>query len=469
MEAALASIRARWWLTVLVAVAVASSFVVYNTTAGAEARVRMAFNPVNVVQAVFNEPRSDGAPPTAADLKRTEVLAILSSRVGISEDNLRDRLSVEQSDGEREAVLVATARDGTETSPLGEEPEERATALANEWATVYVGYRNTQLRRALSGARTEIRQRADKLLDDASQFQRKEILRALLAVEAAKRTPPDAVLLGSEGTTSRDVPMILFILLASLFGIGAAVVAALLDGRIRTAAGAQTASGLSVLCRLERGSDESLQGLRSRLFDLVGASSPPMSLVIGTGEKDADGARTLALSLGQAAAADDRYTVVVLDGVEAEVASRSVEQVLATQRADPGHKLVVLQIHRDASRPPEAWEGVLRALSDRFDVVILAAPEWSSASAVAGLRKVELWLVACTEGLTASRQLRHVALLHERHAKLPAAAVLLSRRAVKQLRERAGEQSSEVARVTSGLGVEDSPDLAGKGTQPAST
>lgn len=469
LEAALASIRARWWLAVLGAVAVASSFAIYNASAGVEARVRIAFNPVNVVQAVFNEPRSDVAPPAAADLERTEVLTVLSRRVGISDDNLRDRLSVEQSAGEREAVLVATAPDGSETSPLGQEAQKRATALVNEWATVYVDYRRTQLRRALLAAREEIRQRADQLLDEAGQFQRREILRSLLAVEAAKQTPPDAVVVSFEGTTSRDIPMPLFILLPPLLGIGAAVAAALVDGRIRTSAGTQTASGLSVLCRLKRGSDESIHDLRSRLFDLVGASSPPMNVVIGTGERDAEGARTLALSLGESVARDGRDTVVVLDGVQAEAASRSLEQALDTQPAGPTRGLVVIQIHREAAHPPEAWEGAIQALSDRFDVVILAAPEWSRASAVAGLKKTGLWLLACTEGRSSAREVRHVAILHERHAKLPVAAVLLSRRALKQLRDGVGKQSSEGAGVTPSGEVEDTPVPAGKAKARAST
>ena len=68
----------------------------YDANAPSEARVRVAFTPTNIVQAIFNEPREGSPAPAAGDLERIEVLTGLAPRVGLPLDEVGDHLRVEQ-------------------------------------------------------------------------------------------------------------------------------------------------------------------------------------------------------------------------------------------------------------------------------------------------------------------------------------------------------------------------------------
>ena len=142
-------------------------------------------------------------------------------------------MRVEQTGDEREAVLVGA-----------EDNDKLATALTNEWATVYIEYRKGLMRQTLAAARREVQDRADKLLREAGTFQRREILRSLLAVEAGKKTRPDTQVVRFEGVGSQGLPLSTSVLLALLIGGGAALLLALMDGRLRTPAGVEASTGL---------------------------------------------------------------------------------------------------------------------------------------------------------------------------------------------------------------------------------
>jgi len=100
------------------------------------------------------------------------------------------------------------------------------------------------MRQTLAAARREVQDRADKLLREAGTFQRREILRSLLAVEAGKKTRPDTQVVRFEGVGSQGLPLSTSVLLALLIGGGAALLLALMDGRLRTPAGVEASTGL---------------------------------------------------------------------------------------------------------------------------------------------------------------------------------------------------------------------------------
>lgn len=443
LEAGLAAVRARWWLALACAVAAGAAIAVYNGNAAPEARVLVEFTPTNIVQAIFNEPRQDGAPPTAGDLERPEVLSILAPQVRVPAAKLSDYLRVEQTGNEREAVLVAAGNLKGAGAALPGDDESRAVALANQWATAYVEYRQDLMRRTLASARREVRARADKLLREGGIFQRREILRSLLAVKAAEKSPPDTQIVRFEGVTPRDLSLSKSLLLIFLVGVGSAVLVALLDGRLRTAAGVEASTGLPVLAAVDKDIPKPVAPLRNQLFLSSGSSAPAVTLLTGTDGTDSDGPFALAHALGGSFAADKR-TVVVLDVVEVTRSNAALQDVLerrSPSRADKA--LTVLRIGDVGSlATPELWARGLKSLSNEFEAIVLAAPDLTRASVLGSEAQASAPLIVCTEGSTRAAAAERAAAAGRRLGKSPTGAVLIKRRWAKELLSQALEEEA---------------------------
>lgn len=400
LAAAQAAIRDRVLLVIAIAVLVPGLATVYNAvTPSATARVELAFNPVNIVQAVFNEPRTGVPPPTASELASDSVLEELGRRTGLTLEEVRDRVSVEQTGNEREAVLVAR----------GDDPDD-ADTLVNEWATVYLGFRATALDGALDGAEREIDERIDELAEEGTVFQRREILRSSLAVAAARREiVPDVALVGFRGADANAPPTVFLLLLGLGLGAALAIVLAVLDGRVRTAAMARSLTGLPLLARFGPPSSRSeltrpAAAVRSHLYLRSGTSRPGLLLLAGTGDEEATALPATAVA--EDIARDGGPVALVLDGDRPGGANLSpvVNGSEPLPDAMPDG-VTTLAAAVPVTCSPERWAAVLEGLSERCQSVVLATPDWRAASALAGLARADASLLMVTAGVTRASEL----------------------------------------------------------------
>lgn len=412
---AFVAIRARWWLVGVVLLACVGALVLNGTTAKSEARLTVAFNPGNVIQSVFNEPRQGVPAPTAAELRTDEVLVTLGKRVGSTPEDLRGRLRVEQVEGdERQATLIAAAPDA-----------KSATNLVNEWAAAYIEYRRKVLGDALFAARREIRERADKLLRDASQFQRAEILRSVLAVRAAAFDPIDVQRVSFDGVSTSGFPLALGVLLGLGAGVGAALLVALLDGRIRTSAQVEAQTALSVVAKMPGGVNE----LRNSLFRTVGTSSPRLTLLAGVSSPDNTSAVGLELARSMA---DGRRTALMVDATVGVLATQDDADGLAafeTMPFDDG--IAVLRPKGGGALLPEAWRAAINGLLDDYEAVVVASQGVDAASWLAAAPIADVSLYVVVAGATRSADVRAASGVRD-GAGRPTGFVIADRRWVRQ-------------------------------------
>jgi len=394
LDAGLAAVRARLWLVLVVTLVVSGGLIARDRISpSSEARVLIAFAPGNIIQSVFNEPRQSQPPPTAGELKSFRVLRTLGEQVSVRPQVLDGQLSVEQVAGnEREATLVARA-----ATPA------RATAIVNQWATVYTAYRREVLGNALFAARREVRSRAQKLLKEANQFQRGEILRALLAVEAARFDPTDTSVVAFQGTSTIALPVVLALLIGLCAGGGLALLAALFDGRLRTAAASEAQIGQPVVAELPEG----LATLRNRLFATVGASAPRMTLL--TGFDSSDGAAAVGRELAKALSSEGRSTALVIDAAVHPAAPGGIGDGLVLVESAGEVDYAVFSPAGDAGMVPEAWLTALVGLRDRHETLIVAAGNWDTASALAAAPDADAWLYVVVSGDTPAAAAREAA------------------------------------------------------------
>lgn len=396
--AAWASIRARRLVAALIVVACVAGALTYSAVGRRqEARIEVALNPANAVQAVFNEPRRFTPGPSGADFRQDAVLRPVSKRTGIPVDELRDRTTVVQGGDERRAVLAVRAETGAE-----------AARVAEVWVEEVIADRRRALRRQIEDAAREVRARARRLRRETTVITRRDVLRALLAIEAVTVTPPEV--------RQVDPPQVRGTTLSPPLSAGAGLalagllllVLAALDGRLRTAPVASVVGG-TVAVRAQR-RDGTLDGLTPALFERLGTSAPPTILV--TALRPADAAAWGA-DVGAAVAAGDRSAAVITVGLFAgsgpvgpdglAVLEERLRAAVAEARGGaPAHVDA-----RSVTATPEQWHAFLLATRDLADVVVLASERLGTPAPAAALRLADAAHVAvAVEGRTRRSALR---------------------------------------------------------------
>ena len=421
LQAGIASLRARAWLAILCLVAVPGAVFAYNALNPTyEARQTVGFTPGNVIQFVFNEPRQGVAPPSAGQFMSDEVLAALSRQAGLSIDELRKRLAVEQDpDVQSEAVLVAR-----------EDSSAKADRLVAQWTDATIEFRRRVLIGAIADAREEIEERAEELRTEGTAFERRETVRRLLAVEAARAEPSDVVRVTRDPARLASFPLGASLVLGALLGLVLSLLLAWLDRRLRTPAVVESITGLPVLAHVagpgeDRGSEEARTGidtLKARLFLLAGRQTPSLTLVVGTSRADRAPA-TLALAMAaDLASAGTRTLLVDGDGLLPGVADG------AAADGDGDGLLAALEGRRsstEASRPlattgngsgettpralsgsapglgasdPGRWLDFMERVRGEWDAVLVVFSEQRDGRALVVSQVADAWLLALTLG-----------------------------------------------------------------------
>jgi hypothetical protein len=411
LESGLAAGRARLGLVVLVALLISGALIASSLIAPSyDARLSVAFNPGNVVQAVFNEPRDTQAPPTAGELKGSEVLEALARRVGVDANGLEGQLRVEQTAGnEREATLIASAP-----------TSRRATDLVNQWGAVYIERRRKVQGDAIFAARREIRSRADELVKNGSGFQRREILRQVLAVEAAEFDPADAQVVSFDGVQSDGVSLPLALLLGLATGAGLAVLLALLDGKLRTRGAIESQTGLPTI----HAASGDVTSLRNYLYATVGTSSPRLTLLSGFGSPD--GSLAVGRALAASLASEGRRTAVVT----ASIAENGpvVAGTKDLESAGLSDDALLISYAGRPSMGPERWRAALAEVVQSHDAVVVAADGPEGALALAASPDADAWLGVIVTGGTKDVDVRRAGLPFGAVGRGPTAVVTAAKR-----------------------------------------
>lgn len=283
VRAALAALRARWWLVVLTAIVAAGGWLAWDGLKSDEhtARVLMAFPRTVDANALVAIGVTAPPPPSGAELRSDVVLRRLQRRGRPSLNYLRDHLQVVQHGDELSAELRARA------------PSRGvAMSLASRWATAFVLVRNADIGGQLTIARDALRRDLASARKAGNARAVADARDRLVRLLLARRTiQPDAeVVAAAEPITtgrSKAVTVALFVAFGLLLGAALALFAAWWDRRLRTPAALAAALGAPLVGILPRDSvgafRRAVDGLRLNL-ELLAGGEPPASVLVASAD-----------------------------------------------------------------------------------------------------------------------------------------------------------------------------------------
>jgi hypothetical protein len=440
-RAALVAIRERLRLVVACALLLPLISVAVAVLAPSdyEATSRLAINPATSSPTLVNLGITGIAPPTGGELKSDTILRAIQEQLiprrqtgrrggrrgrrrappgppPVSLSELRDRLVIEEAvggapgEGARTVTLVAK---GT--------TQREAVGLANTWAGAVVNARNQALARALQKARRRLRalERQTRAAGSATQADRLERQITRIDTAGASIEPDIQVVESAQGTSgpTRFLNPVAALLLGILLGVGLALVLALLDRKLRTAATIRAAFGLPVLGHLLDGANagsepgariRSANNLLSRLA-IANAGKAPSNLLIASGDPGTDAGRA-ARALAATLAASGRSVLVVNWSARFMSDTRRISQPVGQASG-----ISVM----DWTGGWRDLEPRLKELGESKDVVVVNAPSPVAVSEVLlAAQTSEQWAICATIGLT---QRDHAAEISDELESLPKA------------------------------------------------
>lgn len=388
---AIAAIRARLWLLVLCTVALPIGALAYNAAeAKFEAKALMSFTPLNENQTLISLGIPTPSVPSGNQLLADEVLGQTIAQLDLftSIDGLRKRLRVEQTQGSREAALIASAPTSAE-----------AVRLVNAWATAFVESRNKLLANQFAAARFTIVERSeDRETTNAERRILRTRLAGLDAARAAARSDSEVSQSGvASAAPAGKVSEVVALIVGAIMGLALVLLLALLDRRIRTPALVSANYRLPLLATFPATPNRvdplsPAVSVQSKLALSMNGSSPPRRIMV-TSARSLPEEHMAAAHLARAYAESGQRTALVLwrAGDQANEDARR----LSPSEAGARPTLVC-----DDGRWPVIRDR-LDELSRTTDVVILDAPPiLESGESLLASQGVDAWVMCAVVGVT---------------------------------------------------------------------
>lgn len=388
---ALAAVRARWWLVPLVPLLVMAVVAAHSLLANSayEAEVGLAFEPPAGGAALRSLGLEGLPPPSPAQILSDSVLRTYRARSPAGAADPRSQLRVRPT-GERQATLIAE----TDSS-------RGASALADEWRRALVATLDDRQNALMDQARAALERRlaASGPDEQPPPPARAALQQELARLDAARRAlRPNTEITRRTRVTAQSADRSAYLWAGGgglLAGLALAVLAGMLDRRIRSAERLAAAFGLPLLGRLRQNGNGGTRGaggpdpaarLYARLVLHCGGTQPPTVLVTGV----APGADTALAAYAVAAA-------IVSSGKDVALVGWHPEGLKGRAQPDARSDGRITLIE-DGS----PWPNFLLRIADlSFNheaVVVCAPPLAEAAESLQAAQAMSAWLVCAQVG-----------------------------------------------------------------------
>jgi len=285
-----AALRARVWLVALFAIVGLSVGAILGVSASAddgdeEYRAVLTSAGLAGNAAVFTAGISTPPGPQLAEFATDSIIDRVARVTGRSREYLLPRLTVDQSpiDSIGQALIELTTHG---------ESTQSARALLLAWLSAIEDVRHRHVQRVLAKGEQQLRIERRRAIRDGRGNLQRQIDQALVRLSVLQGTAGvDYVIVRAPMEVGGDQPAGLRSKLKSAFiggfggliaGIAVALIAALLDGRLRTVEGIEVASGIPVLADLRPQGDgvPSAEHARERLKVIGGGDQLPSPLLV---------------------------------------------------------------------------------------------------------------------------------------------------------------------------------------------